>query len=430
MAWRRFEDYAQSRPLAYWLRGSPATWSWRTIAAGTNAIYFDASILEAIDERMARIDDRKEDTWSDKVAALTNVWTCCPSPCGGTSSCSTRTPATPRRLPPKRTRARGGQEAAAKGPEAAGGMSTPQRAVPPFARGGQSMRPPEVPPPDHDIPIAPGDSENGNEPLGNVQIQEWADDRFVHALLVGHFQDTPETASQRVARVCSAFEKSVGARRWYWRAGLSTAAAAVLLAGLAVFFWPAKVCNAAPPGSRHLRHRRQNIPNRHQRGYRPARPGCEEELDASSRRPAFKPARRHAVAKRLGRALCTSKTASRSSRTLCPQVARSPEAWMNPRAGSPVPHAFRHIWQSGSPLAPTSGGQRPQPVAGGNPRGRRIAAAGRSARHVAPAPQALRRLPAQPVTLAGGHRAGLVRGGGSRHAAGETATSHRAVGRG
>jgi hypothetical protein len=166
------------------------------------------------------------------------------------------------------------------------------------------MKPPEVPPPDDDIPIAPRDSENGNEPLGDAQIQKWADDRFVHALLVGRFQDTPETASQRVARVCSAFEKSVGARRWYWRAGLSTAAAAVLLVGLAVFFWPAQSVQAQ------LRQVLDTF-DVGDKTYQidisedtdPPAPDARKSWTHPLRRPAFKPARGRAVAKRLDGAL-------------------------------------------------------------------------------------------------------------------------------
>jgi RNA polymerase sigma-70 factor len=81
VAWRRFEDYDQNRPLAYWLRGIA-----RHLVVAyyrrrrQRPIYSDATILEAIDERMARIDDRKEDTWSDKVAALTQCLDLLPEP--------------------------------------------------------------------------------------------------------------------------------------------------------------------------------------------------------------------------------------------------------------------------------------------------------------------------------------------------------------
>lgn len=71
VAWRRFDDYDQNRPLAHWLRG---------IARKLVLVHYrrlrrrplctETSLLEAIDERMAHIDGQKGDTWNDKTAAL------------------------------------------------------------------------------------------------------------------------------------------------------------------------------------------------------------------------------------------------------------------------------------------------------------------------------------------------------------------------
>lgn len=63
-----------------------------------------------------------------------------------------------------------------------------------------------------------------------------ADELLVHAMLVGRFQDTPQTVSRRVEEVRRAFERSPS-RLWrHWKAGLSTAAAAVIVAGLLLIF--------------------------------------------------------------------------------------------------------------------------------------------------------------------------------------------------
>ncbi len=70
-AWRRFRDYDPTRPLAHWLRGIAR----RLILAHyaslrRRQVYCDESFLEAIEQRMSRIDSHTGDTWSDKVAAL------------------------------------------------------------------------------------------------------------------------------------------------------------------------------------------------------------------------------------------------------------------------------------------------------------------------------------------------------------------------
>ena len=81
VAWRRFDDYDPSRPLAHWLRGIAR----KLVVAHyrrlhRHSVYTDASLLEAIDERMAHIDDRKGDTWGDKVAALIQCLDLLPEP--------------------------------------------------------------------------------------------------------------------------------------------------------------------------------------------------------------------------------------------------------------------------------------------------------------------------------------------------------------
>ena len=71
VAWRRFDDYDRSRPLAAWLRGIArrlmlAHYSRR----GRGPVYCSDEVLEAIDERMARIDEQEGDTWKERIAAL------------------------------------------------------------------------------------------------------------------------------------------------------------------------------------------------------------------------------------------------------------------------------------------------------------------------------------------------------------------------
>jgi RNA polymerase sigma-70 factor (ECF subfamily) len=71
VAWRRFDDDNQSRSLAAWLRGIArklilAHYSSR----GKGPAYCDEAVLEALDERLAHIDNQKGDTWKDKIAAL------------------------------------------------------------------------------------------------------------------------------------------------------------------------------------------------------------------------------------------------------------------------------------------------------------------------------------------------------------------------
>jgi RNA polymerase sigma-70 factor len=81
VAWRRFDEYDQDRPLAHWLRGIAR----KLVLAHYRRLrrsrcYFDVSLLEAIDERMAQIDRQRGDTWSDKVAALAQCVDLLPEP--------------------------------------------------------------------------------------------------------------------------------------------------------------------------------------------------------------------------------------------------------------------------------------------------------------------------------------------------------------
>lgn len=71
VAWRRFDDYDQSRSLAAWLRGIAhklilAHYSSRA----KGAFYCSEVVLKALDQRLVHIDNQKGDTWKDKIAAL------------------------------------------------------------------------------------------------------------------------------------------------------------------------------------------------------------------------------------------------------------------------------------------------------------------------------------------------------------------------
>jgi len=71
VAWRRFKDYDRSRPLAAWLRGIArrlvlAHYSGRS----REPVYCNEAVLETLDERMARIDEREGDTWKERIVAL------------------------------------------------------------------------------------------------------------------------------------------------------------------------------------------------------------------------------------------------------------------------------------------------------------------------------------------------------------------------
>jgi hypothetical protein len=66
----------------------------------------------------------------------------------------------------------------------------------------------------------------GHDPQG------LAEDMLVDAMLRGHYQDTPEVKAQRVTRAYQALEASPRLIPWHWKAGLSTAAAAIVVLGL------------------------------------------------------------------------------------------------------------------------------------------------------------------------------------------------------
>jgi hypothetical protein len=59
-----------------------------------------------------------------------------------------------------------------------------------------------------------------------------AEEMLVDAMLKGHYQDTPEAKAQRVTRACQALEAGPRIIPWHWTAGLSTAAAAIIVLGL------------------------------------------------------------------------------------------------------------------------------------------------------------------------------------------------------
>lgn len=166
------------------------------------------------------------------------------------------------------------------------------------------MKPPDSQAPCDDTQDVPWDPDNPKQSPDDARVQELTDDLLVHALLLGRFQDTPETMSERVNRVCSAFERSLGATRWYWRAGLSTATAAMILVGLALFFFPtqnvhaqlSQVLDAFDVGDKTYQ---IDISEDTDRSSLDSRKGWTRPL----RRPTFKPARGRMLAQRLDGAL-------------------------------------------------------------------------------------------------------------------------------
>jgi hypothetical protein len=179
------------------------------------------------------------------------------------------------------------------------------------------MKPPDRQPPDNDTEDAPWEP-NGqkgfpdemdrvwglHQPLDDSRTQELADDLLVHALLVGRFQDTPELASQRVNRVCLAFERLLSPARWYWKVGLSTAAAAIIVLGLALFFFSSQnvqaqlsqVLDAFDIGDRTFQIDIGEDPGQ-------PSPDSPKGWTRAAHRPAFKSARARMLAKRLDGAL-------------------------------------------------------------------------------------------------------------------------------
>jgi len=71
VAWRRFNDYDQTRPLAQWLRGIARHLILSHYSRlKKRPIYCHDTVLAVLDERFAHIDHRTGDAWKDKVAAL------------------------------------------------------------------------------------------------------------------------------------------------------------------------------------------------------------------------------------------------------------------------------------------------------------------------------------------------------------------------
>lgn len=70
-------------------------------------------------------------------------------------------------------------------------------------------------------------------PEGHDQdAQGMAEELLVDAMLKGRYQDTPASKALRVTQACQALEAGPRVIPWHWRAGLSTAAAAIVILGL------------------------------------------------------------------------------------------------------------------------------------------------------------------------------------------------------
>ncbi len=65
-----------------------------------------------------------------------------------------------------------------------------------------------------------------------------ADELLVDALLKGRYRDTPETTARRIAQAGRALEAAPRRIRLRWKAGFSTAAAAVIVLGLILTLYP------------------------------------------------------------------------------------------------------------------------------------------------------------------------------------------------
>lgn len=71
VAWRRFDDYDLTRPLARWLRGIARKLILRHFSRlKKRPVYCHDTVLQVLDARFAYIDRQTGDTWKDKVAAL------------------------------------------------------------------------------------------------------------------------------------------------------------------------------------------------------------------------------------------------------------------------------------------------------------------------------------------------------------------------
>ncbi|MCG8700060.1 MAG: sigma-70 family RNA polymerase sigma factor [Bacteroidales bacterium] len=71
VAWRRFEDYNPTRPLAAWLRGIARKLILSHYSDRKKApITCHETVLKLLDERLSSIDRQPGDSWKDKVIAL------------------------------------------------------------------------------------------------------------------------------------------------------------------------------------------------------------------------------------------------------------------------------------------------------------------------------------------------------------------------
>ena len=66
----------------------------------------------------------------------------------------------------------------------------------------------------------------------DLDVEGLADEMLVDAMLKGRYQDMPESTAQRATRVFQALEAEPRVISWHWKAGLSTAAAAIVVIGL------------------------------------------------------------------------------------------------------------------------------------------------------------------------------------------------------
>ncbi len=73
VAWRRLDDFDQSRPFAPWLRGIAANCAFAAVRRGRAApLTNDPAVLEALEGRYAALSRRPGDTFGEQIAAMTD----------------------------------------------------------------------------------------------------------------------------------------------------------------------------------------------------------------------------------------------------------------------------------------------------------------------------------------------------------------------